>query len=75
MGDYAYDVYAEETLMYERNAEVRAIREYVDDEWNGAGTYEIEDFDGIRTYDAAWKDDLVWEIYRGWHDATIRKVG
>lgn len=71
---YAWDVGAYDALQMEKNAEVRAIREYVHDIWEGSGDYEIEDFDGRRVAYAGEQSDLVWEIYRGWHDATARKV-
>lgn len=71
---YAWDVGAYETLQSEKVAEIRAIEEYVAEIWDGSGKYEIEDFDGVRTVYAEREDDLVLDIYRGWHLATARKV-
>lgn len=75
MDDYAWDVRAYDTIARERQAEVMAIREYVSEVWEGAGTYEVEDYDGTRISVCTCEDDLVFDIYDGWHLATARKVG
>lgn len=53
-------------LQQEKNAKVKAIREYVRDVWQGNGTYAITDYDGTRTALCADQEDLVWEIHSGW---------
>jgi hypothetical protein len=73
--DYAWDVDAYEPIATEKRTRIGAIEEYVCEIWDGAGCYEVEDYDGSRIVVCEVADDLVFDIYEHWDNGTARKVG